>query len=113
VLSLLACAITRHSQATEYLAGVPTPWMNRKTHAPWGVLADMRGEEKHIARLLESLVNPNLERRPAEVEDLRSYVARRDAEKVAAQDAGVEPVDGSSSEEGRQEKVDKLDKAAP
>jgi hypothetical protein len=47
-------------------------------------------------------VDPALERKPVEVEDLAAYVARKDAEKA-----------GSSSEEGEQEKPPKLDKAVP
>jgi hypothetical protein len=99
VLSLLACAIARHSQAVKYLATVPTPWMNRKSHTPWQVLSDMRREERHIAKLIQALVDPALERKPVEVEDLATYIERKDAEKA------------TRSEEGPQEKVEKLDKA--
>jgi hypothetical protein len=90
ILDLLTFAKIRHSDATSYLAAMPRPWVDRRSHRAWQVVHDLGRLERHIARLTLALVDPVLERRLAAPEDLTAYVARKDADaaKAAKQVAG-------------------------
>src|SRR5262245_34197881 len=82
ILDLLTFAKVRHDDATNYLASMPRPWIDRKSHRMWQVVHDLGRLERHIAKLMLALVDPALERRPEPVEALADYVARKDAEQV-------------------------------
>jgi hypothetical protein len=92
ILDLLTFAKIRHADATSYLATMPRPWIDRRSHRAWQIVHDLGRLERHIAKLLLALVDPSLERRPQPIEDLTSYVARRDAEQ-AAKDTLPAPAD--------------------
>jgi hypothetical protein len=98
ILDLLTFAKVRHADATSYLASMPRPWIDRKSHQAWRVVHDLGRLERHIARLMLALVDPALERRPEPVETLSAYVARRDAEQ--ATDETPEPVADDVADEG-------------
>jgi hypothetical protein len=80
VLDLLTFAKIRHADCTTYLANMPRPWVDRRSHRAWTITHDLAKLERHIARLMLALVDPALERRLQPPEDLASYVARIDAE---------------------------------
>jgi hypothetical protein len=84
VLDLLTFAKIRHADATSYLATMPRPWIDRRSHRAWQIVHDLGRLERHIAKLVLALVDPSLERRPQPIEDLTSYMARKDAEQAAA-----------------------------
>ena len=77
ILDLLVFAKARHADATSYLATMPRPWIDRRSHRAWQIVHDLGRLERHIARLMLALVDPALERRPEPVETLADYVARR------------------------------------
>src|SRR4029077_13169322 len=82
ILDLLTFAKVRHADATSYLAQVPRPWLDRRSHRAWQIVHDLGRLERHIAKLMLVLVDPTLERRPEPVETLADYVARKDAEQA-------------------------------
>jgi hypothetical protein len=90
LLGLLSSAVAKHASVSNYLRSLPHPWVNKRRNAAWQIVHDLSKLERHVARLVAARVDPALERRPRPVEDLATYIARRDAE-TAAQDAPPSP----------------------
>jgi hypothetical protein len=88
ILDLLTFAKVRHADATNYLATMPRPWVDRRSHRAWQIVHDLGRLERHIAKLTQALVDPVLERRPQPVETLADYVAKKDAEATNGPPAG-------------------------
>jgi hypothetical protein len=84
ILDLLSFAKAKHADAAHYLMTQPRPWCDRKSRRAWQIVHDTSKLERHVARLVAALLDPVLERRPVPVEDLTTYIARKDAE--AAED---------------------------
>ena len=80
ILDLLTFAKIRHADATTYLAGMEHPWVDRRSRRAWTIVHDLGRLERHIARLVQALVDPALERRPQPIETLADYAARVNAE---------------------------------
>ena len=96
LIDCVVAAKVKLSDAHAYLFSLPRPWCNRKSHTVWRLVDDTRKLEAHLATLLGQL---GYERRAEPIEDIRTLVARREAEKAAPEAATEHDEDGSISRE--------------
>jgi hypothetical protein len=89
LIDLIIAAVVKHQDAMNYLRGMPRPWVNRRSQTSWRLVRDTTLLATHLQGLLRDL---GWERRPQPIEDLTSYVARKDAEQ-AAKDTLPAPAD--------------------
>lgn len=80
LLDLVAIAKVKHADAAHYLMSLPRPWVDKRSRSVWRIVHDTSKLERHVARLVQALVDPALERRPQPVETLADYAARVTAE---------------------------------
>jgi hypothetical protein len=71
VLGLITSAVLRHNSVASWLRDQPGPWVDARGRRAWSILTDLGQMERHVARLIQVLVDPALARRPVEVEDVR------------------------------------------
>jgi hypothetical protein len=94
LLDLLVFAKVKHADVASFLMRQPRLWCDRRSRSAWKIVHDTSKLERHVARLVAALVDPVLERRPVPVEDLTSYIVRKDAEKADQAPKGVKEAEG-------------------
>ena len=80
LVDLIAMGAVMHNDAARYLGSLPRPWVDRRSNKSIRLVHDVRRLAAHVAKLLAHL---GYDRKPLPVEDLRTYVARKEASQPA------------------------------
>jgi len=78
LIDLAVKAKLKHQVVSSYLNTLEVPWVDRRSHRAWRLVHDLAKLERHVARLIQAVMNPALARRAAPVMDLHEYIARHD-----------------------------------
>jgi hypothetical protein len=80
LVDLIAMGATMHHDAARFLVSLPRPWVDRRSNKSIRLVHDVRRLGAHVAKLLAHL---GYDRKPVPVEDLQSYLARKEASQPA------------------------------